>query len=193
MDCRNCGYALKPSEKECPRCIYIANTVREYKQRQQQSAGSARTTAVEIPGSLPQSAAQVTYCSACGNALEAGVRFCKDCGAPQQGAMARSVAPPPPALPTAPVATETSKAGATPNVALIAIIWTLTAVEILLITILRLKPPTPFFIDLPAFVMAILLAGSQDRISRWNGWAKLAVDGIGIVTFGIASLLHFPS
>jgi len=71
------------------------------------------------------------------------------------------------------------------HTALISIMWTLTAVEIVLLALGQLKPPTPFLLEPPALTMAILLVASKNKISRLNGGAKLAVDVIAIVLLSV--------
>jgi hypothetical protein len=195
MDCPKCGYARSASEKECPRCIYIANTIREHTQRRSEVSPPA-ASAAGLKGTI--------YCSACGHAVEAGVRFCKDCGAPQQGVASSAAASPSVRLPTisvtpapvpavalsvTPLSAQLSETAPSPNTALISIMWTLTAVALVLIVMIRLKPPTPFLLDLPAFVMAIVLAASKNKINRWNGWAKLALEGIGLIIAAAVTMM----
>ncbi|MCW3098375.1 MAG: Double zinc ribbon [Chthonomonadaceae bacterium] len=196
MECPKCGYARSASEKECPRCVYIANTIREHAQKRSEISPPA------APAAGPKG---TTYCSACGHALEAGVRFCKDCGAPQQGATSSAAGSPSVRLPTisvtpAPVSVaalsanpqsaQPSETTPSPSTALISIMWTLTAVEIVLIGMIRLKPPTLFLLDLPACVMAIVLAASRNTINRWNGWAKLALEGIGLAIAVVVTMMQ---
>jgi TM2 domain-containing membrane protein YozV len=63
-------------------CFFMPGRVRRYNYEQAvffAASVQGATAGYEPPLALP---AQVTHCTACGNALQPGVRFCATCGAP---------------------------------------------------------------------------------------------------------------
>lgn len=89
-------------------------------------------------------------------------------------------------LPSLSYETESAPEATAPaHTALISIMWTLTAVEIVLYVLGQLKPPTPFLLEPPALTMAILLVVSKSKIGRLNGGVKLAVDVIAVILLAL--------
>jgi len=168
MDCPACGSPRSPQDKECPRCVYIANTLREHKLKlEQRQQGSLQPPTTDTTTPAPLNAPRPTP----------------------------SVAIPTADTPVPSLSYETEsapEATAPAHTALISIMWTLTAVEIVLFGLGQLKPPTPFLLEPPALTMAILLIVSKNRIGRLNGGAKLAVDVIAVVLLALLWKMPTP-
>lgn len=181
MDCPNCGYARPMFAKECPRCVHIANTLRDEALVRPVPSQFGATT-----GTLKRA-----FCSSCGQVIEVGIRFCKNCGASQ---FLRSPAPPPltrpemcllpqPAYDTPP----------SPNITLISIMWVVTVIQIVLVLTAGLKPPLPLLLDLPSFIIALILVSSQNGTDRGNGRAQLVLDGIRFLMSVMAAAVQLNS
>lgn len=181
MECPQCGYVRLKSEPECPRCIEIAALLKTRKLK------SPELTPVNVSSAAPA----LRLCHACGQILDSDARFCKICGAAHQASLANSAEATGDGSPPQAAAGATEAKSSSLHVTLISVMWTLTAVQMVLLWVVRLKPPAPFWIYAPAFVIAILLAASPQNANKGHGWANLTLEGVVLAVVTTMTMLQY--
>lgn len=182
MECPQCGYVRLKSEIECPRCIEIAALL---KVKKTQSAGPKSDHA------SGDAAPALRLCHACGQILDSDARFCKICGAAHQASLPNLTTSSDVSSSTQTVAPLSTERFTPLYVSLISVMWTLTAVQMILLWVVHLKPPTPFWIDAPAFVIAIVLAITPKNANRAHGWANLTLEGVVLAVVTTSTMLQY--
>ena len=156
--CSHCNYPNAPERKSCFKC----------------------GTEVQQPTeTLPRS----SYCVACGQSIQAGVSFCPHCGAAQK-TLDQSVsivhAQPPPVYTAQPhpvFVPTTPEVEPSPQTGAISAMWGLTILQILVMAVSGWSGfPIAFLLDIPAFIIAIVLACSRNATDKTNGWVKLSLE-----------------
>ncbi len=180
MECPECGYALSPFEKACPRC--------------------AKNDLNKTQGSQPSTAPHRTlvYClnPYCKQPIPLGATFCQYCGT------AQSVAPPPVQPPSQyhapPQQYYMSPQYPPPSVqspinsGLIAGMWVFTILQAIVLVSGGMGGfALAFILDVPALIMAICLVCTKNVANRANGWVKIGLEVLAAIS--VAGAPHQPA
>ena len=120
-----------------------------------------------------------SFCSHCGEIAEQVAKFCKHCGASQN---LPAFQPQHPGNYSDPFSCHSFNEKPAANVGLITTMWLLTGIAIgLVMTTGSDGFRLAILLDIPALIVAIVLACSKHGTDKANGWVKIGLEIIGVL------------